>query len=108
VTTVALEGGQALSLALEVRGEELFRAAADGLAPLRFAPFAEADGDGDGDITLDELDAAPRPEFALPDAGTEPPAEDATLEQLVYTELLPRVLGVAGGGDCEATVRSGR
>lgn len=108
VTTVALEGGEELSLALEVRGEELFRAAADPQAPLRFAPFAEADADGDGDITLDELDAAPRPPFALPDAGTEPPSADDTLEELVYTELLPRLLAVAGGGDCEATVRASR
>jgi len=108
VTSLVLETGEALSAVMEVRGEELFRAAADDAAPLRFAPIAEADGDGDGAVTLDELSEAPYPPYALDDAGTEEPDPDATLEDLVYGELLPRVVRLAGGGPCEATSRGGR
>lgn len=120
VTTATLTEGGSSELRIEVRGEELFRALPDDAAELRFGSIADADADGDGAVTLDELSQAPRPAvgtgelgpgggppdggIGVPDAG----AAAGSLEQLVYEELLPRVLRVAGGGACHAEERSRR
>ena len=65
---LAVRGGDALAVSLEVRPQELFRIGADDSAPTRFGLFADADADGDGDITLEELTKIPKPIWEA-DAG---------------------------------------
>ena len=120
VTTVELTEGGSSELRIEVRGEELFRALPDDAAELRFGPIAGADADADGEVTLDDLSQAPRPAVGTgelgpgggaPDGGVAAPdagVAAGSLEQLVYEELLPRVLRVVGGGACHAEERSRR
>lgn len=116
-TTFVLTEGGSRELRIEVRGEELFRSLAEEGADLRFQPIADADTDADGVVTLDELSKAPGPPAgtggasgtssgAAPGAAEDPSEE--SLEHLIYGELLPRVLRVAGGGRCEAEQRSRR
>jgi hypothetical protein len=114
-TTLELTEGGAGELRIEVRGEELFRPLADDGAALWFQPIADADADADGEVTLDELSNAPRPPVdpgglgggggAGGGAATDDPG---SLERLIYEDLLPRLLRVAGGGPCEAEERSRR
>jgi hypothetical protein len=118
-TKLELTGGAAGELRIEVRGEELFRSLADDRADLWFQPIAGADADADGAVTLDELSRAPRPLVEIggvgggggsSGAGSGAPPEgevgaSGSLEQLIYEELLPRLLRVAGGGPCEAEPR---
>ena len=121
MTTVKLTEGASSELRIEVRPEELFRALADDSAELRFQPMADADADADGAVTLEELSKVMPPvvdtgehgpgggspdagDAGSPDAGADAPE---SLEALVYEDLLPRVLRVAGGGSCEVEDRSG-
>jgi hypothetical protein len=116
-TTLTLTEAASSELRIEVRPEELFRALPDDGAPLRFQPMADADADADGRVTFDELSKIPRPvvdsgeldggagDAGAPDAGDAGAA--ASLEGLVYKDLLPRVLRVAGGGSCEVDERGG-
>jgi hypothetical protein len=118
MTTLTLTEGASSELRIEVRPEELFRALPDDGAPLRFQPMADADADGDGRVTFDELSKMLRPVVATGELGPDGGAVDAgavdggaeaSLEALVYKDLLPRVLRVAGGGSCEVDDRgSGR
>lgn len=111
VTTLTLTEGASSGLPIEVRPEELFRAKADDGAEFLFQPMADADADGDGAVTFDELSKAPRPVVEDPDggAGGSPDAGSpgASLEGMVYKELLPRVLRISGGGSCEVDERGG-
>lgn len=121
-TTLELTEGAAGELRIEVRGEELFRSLADDRADLWFQPIAEADADADGTVTLDELSNAPRPPRDTGEIGPgdgssgasrgapSDPAEGSSgsIEHLVYEDLLPRLLRVAGAGPCEAEERSRR
>lgn len=113
-TTVELTEAASSELRLEVRAEELFRSIADDRADLWFQPIADADADADGMVTLDELSIAPRPAVDAGELGPEGGAGSdmaeapQSLEDLVYKELLPRVLRVAGGGPCEFETRGRR
>jgi hypothetical protein len=102
-TTVELTEASSSELRIEVRPEELFRSRPDDSADLRFQPMADADVDADGVVTLDELSGAPPPVVDAAGAGgaDAEAGAPASLESLVYTGLLPRVLRVAGGGPCE-------
>ncbi|HSN99757.1 MAG TPA: hypothetical protein VLS89_15785 [Candidatus Nanopelagicales bacterium] len=101
-TTVELTEAQQSELRLEMRPEEFFRASADDAADLLFQPIADADADADGRVTLDELSQASRTVHDDTDATP------GSLEDLVYGELLPRLLRVAGAGPCEAEDRGRR
>lgn len=115
VTTLTLTEAASSELPIEVRAEELFRSSADDGAELLFQPIADADADGDGDVTFDELSKAPRPVPESPggglgglsDAGVVDAGAEASLEGLIYKELLPRILRVSGGGSCEVDERGG-
>ncbi len=112
VSHLPLRGGEARTLAVVVRGQELFRYASDDSAALVFDEYAAADADDDGEITLDELAAVPiaRARFVDnpddDDQDDEPPPllapEDLHLAMLVYEYLLPRVTRLDGGGACDA------
>jgi hypothetical protein len=109
-----LRGGEAVELAIEVRGEELFRRGPDDAEPLRFDGYAAADEDQDGELTLEELAAVDAPADVQSDGtggaggGSQGPPPIVTLADLVYVELLPRVTRVHGGGACEAEARGRR
>jgi hypothetical protein len=111
MSVVDLRGGDALTLRIEVRGEELFRAAPLDAAPLHFDLFAGADADGDGVITLEELGEVDAPEGSIP-SDVEPPFGSGTdgvppsLGDVVYGLLLPRITRLAGGGACNADLDS--
>jgi len=113
-TTVKLTTGASRTLRIEVRPEELFRALPDDDADLVFQPMADADADADGIITLDELSKVAPPSIDAAKAGQGGGSSDAgadaptSHEALVYEELLPRVLRVAGGGPCEVEDRRSR
>ena len=97
---VVLAGGEVLPLPVIVHGEELFHERQDDDSPLRFDALAAADADGDQNITLDELGAVsgPLPEA---DAGLMPGDGGAgTLEQLIYEELVPRMIRMGNSGPC--------
>lgn len=125
-TALALGSGDSLQLGLVVRGEELFRQWADDAAPLVFDAMANADADGDQSITLDELDAVPAP--VAPDGGALDASTDAdaslatdaavdadaadgasgpTLADVLYGELVPRMLRLGDSGACSASPSSG-
>jgi hypothetical protein len=106
-TTVELTEGAASELRIEARPEELFRASPDDSAELVFQPIADADADADGNVTLDELSSAPAPPVEAGEIGPGD-GEPKSLDHLVYEELLPRLLRVAGGGSCDAELREGR
>jgi hypothetical protein len=110
-----IEGGDALELPIEVRGEELFRETADDAAPLLFDRLAAADANADGAIDLEELALAPMPPELLP--VPEPPGEPdpeepfeqpESLGDLIYEVLLPRVTRIEGAGPCETELRERR
>jgi hypothetical protein len=115
LTTVELTEASSSELRIEVRAEELFRAAPDDSAPLLFQPMADADTNADGYVIFEELALVPMPVVETGElgegaasggggAGGAGPSDAGTpdsLEALVYRDLLPRVLRVAGGGPCE-------
>lgn len=121
-TTVELTEAAASEIRLEVRAEELFRSIADDRADLWFQPIADADADADGMVTLDELSIAPRPAVDAGEIGPQggssgtsggagsdmAEAPPQSLEDLIYKELLPRLVRVAGGGPCEFETRGRR
>jgi hypothetical protein len=97
---VALVGGESLPLPVVVHGEELFHEGLDDSSPLRFDAIAAADADGDQTITLDELGSVPGP---LPEADAGVSIADGgtpTLEQLIYEELVPRMIRIGDSGVC--------
>lgn len=106
-----LEGVES-EITVEVRAEELFRAAAEDGAPLQFGWYAAADADGDGAVTLQELDAVPVPPEVLPipeppgdDDDGDPPPEPESLGDYVVEVLLGRVSRVADAGPCRTEGR---
>jgi hypothetical protein len=117
VSVLGMQGGEALTRSIVVRGEELFRAYPDDDAPFLFDRFAQADGgaedDGDGMITLEELDdvEAPRIRGLGGLSGPSPPgvggAQGPSMRVLVYILLLPRIARIAGGGMCLAELDNG-
>ncbi len=104
-----LEGGDDEELRMIVRGEELFRRGPSDAAPLEFGLLAAADTDADGAVTLDELALAPAPPdvaaFVDPPEGAEPLEPPASLADLVYVHLLPRIVRVDGSLACEMELR---
>lgn len=110
----AIEGGDELELAIEVRGEELFRETADDAAPLLFDRLAAADANADGAIDLEELSLAPMPPDLLPVPEPRGPDPEDPFEQpeslgdLIYEVLLPRVTRIEGAGPCETELRERR
>lgn len=104
---VQLKGGDAHTVAVEIRAEELFRRAPADISPLQFELFAQADeeGDGDGNVTLEELADidAPTDEFLF-EEDLEPADNMAAL---LYEQLFPRVLRVVGGAACDVELRGG-
>lgn len=108
VTVLRLEGGQERSLHFEVRGEELFRRGTAEDAPMTFDLHAESDRDGDGFVTLAELgETEVPPDLDLADDSAEEleRSEPATMADLTYEWLLPRIVRVEGAGPCEAELR---
>jgi hypothetical protein len=102
----AIEGGEAITVPIVVRGEELFRSAPVDDAPLVFEPFASADADQDGSIDLTELESvAVDVEVASPPEGQ---AQPETLADLVYVYSLPRITRMLGSGACEYELRERR
>ncbi len=113
VSIVELAGGDALERTIEVRGEELFRAAPADDAPLSFDRFAAADADGDGAILMEELEAvAIDLDAILDDVLDELPAEllerfdpsvlgEPNLAMQLYMIQLPRIARMVGSGECE-------
>jgi hypothetical protein len=97
---VALIGGEVLTRAVVIHGEELFHAGRTDASPLRFDALAAADADGDHVITLSELGAidGPPPEadagFGAVDGG------GPTMEQFLYEELLPRMVRLGDSAAC--------
>jgi hypothetical protein len=109
VSVIDIGGAEEHTLAVEVRGEELFRMGPDDEAPLQFDLFAHADADNDGAVTMDELSVVDAPELELGespavgvDSAASEPEEPPTLADLVYDKLLPRIARFAGGGACKA------
>ena len=78
---------------IEVRAEALFQQAPEDGAAVLFEPFAEADdlhGNADGAVSIDELAATP----------SSSPEGPATLAELLYFEVLPRVPRFTSGLVC--------
>lgn len=103
-----LESGAAHTRVIEVRPEELFRAAPDDTAPLLFAPFAEADQNADRQITLEEMSQVQVPYFSIGDPNQGGDDGTTSLDELVYVHQLPRITRLRGAGPCEASTREGR
>jgi hypothetical protein len=118
-----LKGNQALSLAAEIRAEELFRAAPRDDAPFVFDPIASADANGLGFVSLDNLTGVPAPPGSTSTtggmggggaggsgtggeggSGVRLPASP-TLGDVIYQLLLPRVSRIKGSGPCSTSAR---
>ena len=103
---IALRGGATRPLTLVIHGEELFREQLNDESPLCFKAMADADADGDQAITLEELAKVPRP---TPVTSTDPTSLDGgvpTLADIVYRELVPRMVRLGDGEVCAVEVRA--
>jgi hypothetical protein len=116
---VALSGGQAQVVDIQIGGEELFRDEPEpALAKFRFQPFADADGqpgDDDGEVTLDELGQFPLSGLSggyrlLVSAQNELSARagsEPTLQDYLYLVGFPSVPRFLGSGACRVELGGG-
>lgn len=112
LSELELATGDARQIRIEMSGEELFRQTPEEGSDLQFDAFAEADADGDDRVTIAELAGVPSPAIGVmsTESGAEPTGAEpgATLGDLVYLALLPRVGRLAGGGACVAEKEDNR
>lgn len=111
VSVFSLEGGDAISLGLLVRGDELFRSAPVDDAPLAFDRYAAADLDDNDLIDLQELAQAEAPpsddwfDAIEPTEGAPILGPPVSMADLLYLWLLPRVIRMENGGACSVELR---
>lgn len=110
---VTLAEGDQLARRAEVRPAELFRELPSRESPFVFERYRGADADGDGEISLAELavvlvDPAPVVEAladeipgGIPPELIAPTFDDLTLERLLRSVLVPRVIAYEGVEECE-------